>query len=526
MIVAASLVMPLRPAVRALLDDFCQSYDPCAVRLWAPAPGGWTRLYPEAEAGAAPGAPGPDAIEIGVTGGRPLRLEVEAKPGSMAAGAAHFLAGVLARTLRYETEIDFASRELTDRYEEITLLYTISEILGTVFSLEDAAYEILTEVATVLGVRRATLWVHDAGRDVLDIVAAVGKDAQTGPIRVADPCSITAEVFRSGRSVVLEPGDVYPRPDCPPMPRSREFFLAVPVSYTPPEGAARMIGVINLTGRGQEEPFGAGDLKLISAIASQVGAAVENRRLVAATLRQQWMVREMELAHDLQLKLLPPVEQFAGYAEVAARCVPAESVGGDFYHLFRLSGGRLGVMIGDVSSHGFGAALIMALVMSAVGIHASEGDPPAEVLRRVQHALLDELETTEMYLTLFYGVIDPAAGRIDYANAGHGHAFRITTGGAAERLPATSPPIGITDPAHTAEASAPWQSGEDLLFLFTDGLSDALGDEGETGEARLLDEACRHRALPADALMDHLFALPRRDTEAPPDDRTAILVRI
>src|SRR5690606_40455129 len=158
-------------------------------------------------------------------------------------------------------------------------------------------------------------------------------------------------------------------------------------------------GVINLIGRGEDHHFTAGDQKLMMAIASQVGAAVENSRLVAASLREERMVRELELAHDLQLKLLPPLDQFDGYAEVAARCVPAESVGGDFYHLFRLPGGRLGVMIGDVSSHGFGAALIMALTMSAVAIHASEGDPPAEVLRRVHRTLIDELETTERYLT-------------------------------------------------------------------------------------------------------------------------------
>src|SRR5690606_31518430 len=173
---------------------------------------------------------------------------------------------------------------------------------------------------------------------------------------------------------------------------------------------------------------------------------------------QERMGREMELAHDLQLKLLPSTEQFQGDAEVAARCVPAESVGGDFYHLFRLPGGRLGVMIGDVSSHGFGAALIMALTMSAVAIHASEGDPPAEVLRRVHAALIDELENTEMYMTLFYGVIDPAAGTLTYANAGHSHAFRVTAAGEPLRLPATNPPFGLLDLDDYAEQTTPWES--------------------------------------------------------------------
>src|SRR5690606_14171650 len=198
----------------------------------------------------------------------------------------------------------------------------------------------------------------------------VGRHGQSRPIAVADPSSVTATVFRERRPVILEAGDEFPRIQSAADP-ARGSFLSVPVSYTPPEGQTRTIGVVNLIGRRNGESFSAGDQKLISAIASQIGAAVENSRLVAESLQRERWARELELAHDLQLKLLPPLGPFEGYAEVAARCVPADSVGGDFYHLFRLPEGRVGVMIGDVSSHGFGAALIMALTMSAVGIHAS-----------------------------------------------------------------------------------------------------------------------------------------------------------
>ena len=409
--------------------------------------------------------------------------------------------------------------------EEITLLYTISEILGSMLSLEDAAERILEEVAGTLGVRRATLWVHEEGEEILRLAATVGDRGQTGPIALTDPCSATAEVFRERRSMILEPGETFPRGECDPVAPPREYFLAVPVTYTPPDGESRTIGVINLIGRSSDEPFTAGDLKLISAIATQIGAAVENSRLVQSSLRRERLDRELELAHDLQLKLLPSPEQFADYADVAARCVPADSVGGDFYHLFRLSGGRVGVMIGDVSSHGFGAALIMALTMSAVGIHASEGHHPAEVLGRVHRALIDELETTEMYLTLFYGVIDPAVGRITYANAGHPHAFRVPSGGEPERLGATNPPLGIIDLNQYGEAAAPWTSGEDLLLLFTDGLSDPLEADERGGEDLLLQEVQQHREHPLSELLARLFAVSREDAPTPVDDRTALLLR-
>jgi sigma-B regulation protein RsbU (phosphoserine phosphatase) len=514
-VIAAAPVVPrLSASVREVLADFRRAWTDA--RLWQRAGDGWAGVD------GVEGEPGAASVDVP---GAPLRLELPGASGEEAEGAARFLGATLARVARHDEEMRSFSREIAERYEEITLLYSISEILGSIISLEDASRTILAEVASILGASRASLWVHDPDARRLNLAAVEGGEGQTQPIAVDDPCSVTAAVFREARPVILAPGEEYSRDDCTGGDRQRGSFLSVPVSYTPPEGETRTVGVINLIGRDSVEGFSAGDMKLLSAIASQIGAAVENNRLISESLRQERLVRELELAHDLQLKLLPPLEQFDGYAQVAARCVPAESVGGDFYHLFRLPNGRLGVLIGDVSSHGFGAALIMALTISAVAIHASEGDAPSAVLHRTHRAVIDELENTEMYLTLFYAVIDPAAGTLAYSNAGHGHAFRITGAGVAERLDATDPPFGIVDRDTYGETTTQWSSGEDMLFLFTDGLSDAL-DAGEIeGERVLVDEAVRLRADAPESVIERLFVRAGEATHVPPDDRTAVVVR-
>jgi sigma-B regulation protein RsbU (phosphoserine phosphatase) len=286
------------------------------------------------------------------------------------------------------------------------------------------------------------------------------------------------------------------------------------------------VGVITLVGRRSNVRFSAGDARLLAAIASQIGAALETQRLLRESLRQERLVRELELAHDLQLKLLPDPASFQAPPDVAARCAPAESVGGDFYNLFRLSHDRLGIMIGDVSSHGFSAALIMALTISAVAIYAQEANPPAEVLRRVHHALAKELETTEMYLTLFYGVVDRRAGRLVYANAGHPHAFRVLAEGRAERLGATDLPLGMMAHGRYGEGSAPWLAS-DLICLFTDGLSDAYPARGgRAGEEALLADVIRLRKRPLPEILAKLFASTENVAlDIPPDDRTVLLVR-
>ena len=510
---------PRIPApAREVIDDFRRAFGE-ETRVWLRTPGGWARV--DGPPGDADDEPGAEAAPVPGSG-----FAVQAgDTADETARAAAFLGRMLARAARHDDEMRSFSREIAERYEEITLLYSISEILGSIISLEDASATILAEVSSILGARRASLWVHDAERSALVLAAVEGGSGQREPVPVDDPCSLTAAVFREGRAVILAPGEEYHREDCPQPGGQRGSFLSVPVSYTPPDGETRTVGVINLIGKPDGPGFSAGDLKLLSAIASQIGAAVENNRLIEESLRQERLERELELAHDLQLKLLPPLEQFAGFAQVAARCVPAESVGGDFYHLFRLPNGRLGVLIGDVSSHGFGAALIMALTISAVAIHASEGDAPRQVLHRTHRAVIDELENTEMYLTLFYGVIDPAAGTLVYSNAGHSHAFRITGGGEAERLGATDPPFGIIDRDTYGEATTAWRSGEDLLFLFTDGLSDAL-DRGEIeGERALLDEVAARRADPPEEICARLFEVAGEASDVPPDDRTVVVVR-
>src|SRR5439155_14339959 len=209
-----------------------------------------------------------------------------------------------------------------------------------------------------------------------------------------------------------------------------------------------------------------------AAIATQIGTAIQNIRLVRASVEQQRLSYEMQLAHDLQMKLLPDNKVDAPDATVAARVVPAESVGGDFYNLFRLGRGCTGVMIGDVSGHGYQAALIMALTMSAAAIHAQSTSDPGQTLYALFTTLREELATTEMFISAFYGVVDPGAGEIRYSNTGHPHAFILAEDRDFERLPAADPPLGMDDrPPVTARRR--WNRERDLLVLFTDGVSDA-----------------------------------------------------
>ena len=435
-----------------------------------------------------------------------------------------FLRPVVAQYLQNTMEVEHAANELAERYEEINLLYSISEILGRTVSLEDGAATILKEVSETVGAHRGSILVHDHASSSLHVIARIGGEGiAIAPIALDDPCSVSAHVFRSLHSIIVDDGEM----SCDAELAFRKgAMLTVPILWTAQDGS-EPLGVVNLSERRSGQVFTAGDQKLVTAIASQIGAAIQNARLVRKSLDQQRLQQEMQLAHDLQMKLLPDPAHVAPEAVVAARVVPAEDVGGDFYNLYRLSQGRIGVMIGDVSGHGYQAALIMALTMSASAIHAQGTDDPAEMLRRLHVSVKEELNTTEMFVSALYAVVDRERGELRYGNMGHPHAFIITRGGNVERLVAGGPPLGMQDEAPTSE-TRPWDVGGDVLLLFTDGIADARNSAGKRmDEEPVLRCVKDNRAETPARIAQRVFALLDEYTGDVPrrDDLTLVILK-
>jgi phosphoserine phosphatase RsbU/P len=412
------------------------------------------------------------------------------------------LSAVLPIVRRLMRERDGATVELAERYEEISLLYAIGELLGSGASVESVAFTVLRELAQTVGAPRGALMLYDATREALVPAALLGiPESLMTVVPANDESLLVVRAFRSGESCTAEGGEEARRV-APLLAADGGPVLAVPIRRVAMDGVSAL-GTVMLAGRPGDASFSAGDRKLVTAIASQVGTALHNARLVRAALEQEQLAREMRLAHDLQLKLLPSPAVVGPEARAAARVVPAESVGGDFYLLARLTADRTGVVIGDVSGHGYQAALVMALAMSAAAIHVQAVVDPGVAIEAVRRSLIDELESTEMSITLFYGVIDEAAGVLRFANAGHPHAFILRADGRCERLGAQVPPLGFGEGGDAGE-SVPWDAG-DRLLLFTDGLADARNAAGARfGEASVLAVAMRKHAS-ADATLEAIF---------------------
>ncbi|MFQ5528895.1 MAG: PP2C family protein-serine/threonine phosphatase [Gemmatimonadota bacterium] len=419
------------------------------------------------------------------------------------------LASLVPDALRMERELLFFSRELAGRYGEVDLLTSVGETLGSGIVLERGVVKLLAELVGVMDASAAELWTADGDESHLARVAASHPSAEAATIDLKLSGSPLAEVFRGqvAKSSAAE----------------NQAELLVPVGRSPNHGLAGSMGVLRVV-RPQDRMFRQSDMRLVTAIASQIGAAFENRRLIGESVERERMLVELELAHHLQLKLLPQVTDFTDCADIAARCEPAESVGGDFYHLFRLGEGRLGVMLGDVSSHGYSAGLIMALTMSAASLVVRESDRPGDVLRGIHHELVRKLESTDMYMTLCYVVLDPTRNRLRYANAGHPHAFRIGPA-VADRLDALNPPLGIAEFDAYEERELSWYPGKDTLLLFTDGLSETIRADRLWSDDIIIEAVRNHLNADAGVLLEELFTIASPGDAQLADDRTALVLK-
>lgn len=216
---------------------------------------------------------------------------------------------------------------------------------------------------------------------------------------------------------------------------------------------------------------------------------LEELRLIAADYQK--VGQELALAGEIQASFLPDALPDVPGWQIVATLEPARETSGDFYDFIPLPEGRLGILVADVTDKGMGAALYMALSRTLIRTYAAEYDSRPELTLSVvnRRILLDT--HTDLFVTVFYGILDPASGSLTYCNAGHNPPYVISAhnGGLVQELRRTGIPLGILE-------DMPWQQDTvqltpgDVLVLYTDGATEAQDrQEMFFGPERLLEIA-------------------------------------
>lgn len=240
------------------------------------------------------------------------------------------------------------------------------------------------------------------------------------------------------------------------------------------------------------------------------------------------LMREVELAAEVQRHLLDQHQPPAGMLDVVARMHPAMVVGGDYYDFIPLDARRFGVVVADISGKGLPAALIMPAVKIAQRTLATGDRPIADALDRLNQIFLDNLPSNS-YFTLFYGVFDVEASRLTWANAAHLPGLHVEArSGAISWLDSTGGAVGLL-PGTTYETRELAFAPGDVFVFYTDGITEAHGPaDEEFGGERLAAVARERRGQPAAAIVAavHDAVAAFRADGAPTDDATVIVVRV
>ena len=306
-----------------------------------------------------------------------------------------------------------------------------------------------------------------------------------------------------------------------PMNPETRSELVVPLFYK-----GRIIGVLDLE-HTRSHFFNEEHERMITTLAAQVAISIENARLYQAVKRQERQLeRDIAMAREVQLRLLPPAAPEMANAEMAVRFLPARTIGGDLYDFVDYGSGRTAIVLGDVSGKAAPAALFAALVSGIMRSAAVQRPEPAQMLANLNDAL-QERKLESQYVTMLFAVWNDESRTLQVANSGAVQPL-FCRSGEAVTVRAEGFPLGLFPDVTYDEFNVATQPGDVLVFV-SDGISDAENDKDEMyGQDQLAAMICRHRNQSAqeiaDAILDDVARFQGANDRF--DDETIVVLRV
>jgi phosphoserine phosphatase RsbU/P len=372
----------------------------------------------------------------------------------------------------------------------------------------------------LVGADRCAIWLVDTATGEAHAVASHGFDR----IRIAADQGLAGLCLRCGESYLVNDAQADPR-----VTRKQVFGLDYPVRsvlLVPLRGLdGSIIGAFHAMNKpGGFEPS---DIDLLELAASFSANALETQRLQIENEAAQRLYREMEIARGVQEGLLPGICPKVSGLEVAAACVPARFIGGDYYDFMAMPTGSWAFTVGDVSGKGVAAAVLMASIQASLRTLLLHGTDDLPRLVGSINQYICSVSSSDRYSTLICGMFDDCRRTLRFVNAGHCEPYLIRRNGALERLLSGGMPIGLFPVARYEQATVSLEVG-DLLVCFSDGISEAQNSSGEFWSKSDLEKVMRScNGLGAQEALDRVYTAARafENGAEPADDATLVVLR-
>ena len=390
---------------------------------------------------------------------------------------------------------------------ELEALYDVGLAIASMLNLEQLGEEILIRAVSLLDARRGALYLRSGDRYVLD--HTFGGDARE-ELPFDDPQIAAVLDGRLPTDQDLLPG--------------AHHLLGLPIGVDgSPQG---VLIVADKESRQSVGPFQSSDRRSLSLFANQAAIALETAHLHRQALEKERLERELELAAEIQRRLLPTVFPRLKGFEVAGWSRPARHVGGDYYDLMRVHGDRLAAVLADVSGKGMPAALMVSTVHSALRLLIAQEEIGPELVYRLNHHI-SESSAPNKFITLLLAELEPESSRVRYVNAGHNPGLLVAPGGRIAELESGGLPLGLFDRSSYRAGEIELGVG-DLICIYSDGITESTSPEDEEfGVSRFVDLLRHQSDRPLAAIVK---AVDRAVSEFADglnqaDDQTLILIR-
>lgn len=407
-----------------------------------------------------------------------------------------------------------AKRQLADTLREV------SSIINSALELDEVLDLILSQLERVLEFEGAAILMLEQGN--LVVRASRGYDVGSLLGRAAFKASenmLFKEMVNLRLPIVIP--DVLNDPRWIRLDETRDArsWLGVPLTV-----GDQILGELGVT-HTLADFYNQELAEVAQTFANQASAAIERARLYQQTIRQARLDQELETAYTIQSSLLPDHEPEIDGWDIAASWDPAQEVAGDFYDFIELPDGRIGFVLADVCGKGVGAALFMSVSRTIFRVMA-QTDIPLNVLFAQVNNQIKVNNRANLFVTLFYAILDPQTGVLEYCNGGHNPPIFIhQENGKYELLESSGPALGLF-------AGVVFQTGRisfalgDMLVTYTDGVTEAVNaDEEEFGEEQLIEFLQARVEYDAHYVVSAISRVIAEFTNnAPPSDDATIMV--
>ena len=417
---------------------------------------------------------------------------------------------------RTPIETDYVSSPTIhfDQVQDLLKLQKAAQSITSILDLDQLIDEIINEVAASFGCLEANLYLHDEERGELVCAGVkgctmyakghrlkIGREGMVGYVAATGQMRYAPDVRK----------DPYYRP----CEESTLSEVAIPLLV-----GAKLVGVFTASHH-ELDAFPPEQLRILQALCTHIAVAVHNARLFQRERRQnEVMDREAQEARTIQQALLPKCSPYVPGFAISGLCIPARALGGDWYDFIALDHGRLGLILGDVSGKGMAAALLMSATRGMVRSLAEACCTPGEVLTKLNRLMVEDFPAGK-FVTMVYGVLDPATRTLTFANAGHLPPFLVSASQALSLQTETGLPLGLGYGAYS-ELQVQIPENARLLF-YSDGITEASDPEDqEYGADRLQQHLLREDVTAESILQDVRSFVNGTGLQ---DDATVVLLR-